>query len=178
MAPVTLSKAIQLDRGPQRTHFGRAEARILTRYTGSVFVTPATTSPRGLSLVPFLMRVLTTACRRAPPSFRSASEADRFDAPSRAIAGKVLRPAVGDHAEGHGVGGMVAAVPDLQPLAHDGIWRVTLAGEGFGRLVRYDEKREDRTLQLLQIDELSDEQLDTYDAFMHGSSEGRTEPPF
>ncbi len=128
--------------------------------------------------MPFLMRVLTTACRRAPPRFRSPSEADRADAPPHAAVGAVLRPTIGDHAEGHGVSGMVAAVPDHQPLATDGIWRVTLAGEGFGRLVRFDEVRDGRTLQLLRIDELNDEQLDAYDASMRGRGEDRTGPQF
>ncbi|MBV9749108.1 MAG: hypothetical protein JO157_09855 [Acetobacteraceae bacterium] len=74
--------------------------------------------------------------------------------------------------------GMIAVVPDHQPLGEGGIWRVTLAGEGFGRLVRSYDERDRRTWLLLQIDELSDEQLDAYDASMHGQGEDRTEPPF
>ncbi len=128
--------------------------------------------------MPFLMRVLTTACRRTPPGLRSPAEADRSGAPSRVAVGMTLRPTVGDHAAGHGVSGMIAVIPDHQPLAEDGIWRVTLAGEGFGRLVRSDDARGRRTWQLLQIDELSDEQLDAYDASMHGQGEDRTGPPF
>lgn len=128
--------------------------------------------------MPLLMRVLTTVCRRTPPRLCSPATMDRSGAPSRAAVGTVLRPTVGDHAAGHGVSGIVAVVPDHQPLASGGIWRVTLAGEGFGRLVRFDEEHGGRAWQLLQIDELSDEQLDAYDASMHGQGEGRNESPF
>lgn len=76
-------------------------------------------------------------------------------------------PAAGDAAAGHGVSGTIAAIPDKQPLVQDGIWRVTLRGETFGRLVRH--KREGcggAAWQLLRIDDLTDAQLDAYDEAM------------
>ena len=80
-------------------------------------------------------------------------------------------PAIGDLAAGHGVRGAVVAIPDKQPLAADGIWRVTLEGESFGRLVRH---RPDAVCgaawHLLQLDEMTDAQLDVFDVAM--SEEG------
>jgi hypothetical protein len=80
-------------------------------------------------------------------------------------------PAVGEHAEGHGVSGTIAAVPERQPLADEGIWRVALEGEVFGRLVRRRDaqgRRGGAAWHLLQLDELTEAQLETYDAAMLG----------
>ena len=129
--------------------------------------------------MPFLMRVLTNAGRRDPPRSYSPSDADRSGGLLSAAVSAVLRPAIGDHAAGHGVSGTIAVIPDHQPLADDGIWRVTLAAELFGRLVRRGiQEPDDRAWQLLQIDDLSDEQLDAYETSMHGQGQSRTDPPF
>lgn len=66
-------------------------------------------------------------------------------------------PEPGARAVGQGVVGVVLAVPRAQPLAVDDIWRVTLVGERFGRLVA---RRKNGAWHLLQEDELTDEQLD------------------
>ncbi|HEX5325599.1 MAG TPA: hypothetical protein VFW75_02925 [Acetobacteraceae bacterium] len=71
-------------------------------------------------------------------------------------------PKPGQPAAGHGVRGTILAVPAFQPLAADRIWRVVLAGEPFGRLVR----EAGAVWHLLQVDELTDAQLDEYDATM------------
>lgn len=78
-------------------------------------------------------------------------------------------PEPGERAVGHGVCGAIVAVPDEQPLKVDGIWRVTLAGEPFGRLV--GRRRGDGgAWRLLQLDDLTDAQLDAYEA-------ARLDPP-
>ncbi len=69
-------------------------------------------------------------------------------------------PEPGERAKGLGMSGAVVAVPDQQPLAADNVWRVTLAGEPFGRLV---ERARDGAWQLLQLDNLTDAQLDAYE---------------
>lgn len=66
-------------------------------------------------------------------------------------------PSPGECASGHGLDGVVATVQAYQPLASDGIWRVTLEGESFGRLVR---STPSGVWHLLQLDELTDAQLD------------------
>jgi hypothetical protein len=71
------------------------------------------------------------------------------------------RPEPGERAMGHGASGAVVAVPEQQPFAADNVWRVTLAGEPFGRLV---ERARDGAWQLLQLDDLTDAQLDAYEA--------------
>ena len=76
----------------------------------------------------------------------------------------LLRPAVGDEAAGYGVKGKIDAVPDLQPLGHDGIWRVTVCGETLIRVVRQSIPQGDAlSWKLLQMDDMSDEQLDLYE---------------
>ncbi len=67
-------------------------------------------------------------------------------------------PEPGERAMGHGVSGAVVAVPEQQPLAADNVWRVTLAGEPFGRLVG---RVRDGAWQLLQLDDLTDAQLNS-----------------
>ena len=132
--------------------------------------------------MPFLMRVLTNSCQRVPLKLCSPSGSDeggRTGPPSDAGFGaSPLRPAVGDHATGHGVSGTVIAVSDDQPLAADGIWRVTLAGEEFGRLVRCcSPERGGKAWQLLRLDDMSDEQLDAYEASMDNQGGSGTAPP-
>ena len=81
----------------------------------------------------------------------------------RAVAAAVLGPRPpepGERATGHGMSGAVVAVPEQQPLAADDIWRVVLAGELFGRLVR---RAQDGAWQLLQLDELSNAQVDAFE---------------
>ncbi len=70
-------------------------------------------------------------------------------------------PSPGERAVGHGVEGVIAAVSTFQPLAAHQVWRVTLAGESFGRLVS---PRPDGVWHLLQLDELTDGQLDVLEA--------------
>ena len=86
-------------------------------------------------------------------------------------------PAVGDAAAGHGVNGTIGAIPDKQPLAQDGIWRVTLRGEIFGRLVRHKGPGcSGAAWLLLRIDDLTDAQLDAYDEALLGTSQGDGSP--
>lgn len=77
-----------------------------------------------------------------------------------AVARASRAPRPGQPAAGHGVKGRIIAVPEFQPLAADSIWRVVLAGEPFGRLVR----EAGAMWHLLQVDELTDAQLEDYDA--------------
>lgn len=71
------------------------------------------------------------------------------------------RPDPGERAVGYGVTGTVIAVADQQPLAADNVWRVTLAEEACGRLVG---RGHGGAWRLLQLDDLTDAQLDAYDA--------------
>ena len=79
--------------------------------------------------------------------------------------GRPPTPVVDDEAVGHGMSGRIAAVPDLQPLERDGIWRVVLHGEVVVRVVR-PARRQGSVWrwQLLQMDDMTDEQLDAYEA--------------
>lgn len=80
-------------------------------------------------------------------------------------------PVIGDDAAGYGMRGKVAAVPVRQPLAHEGIWRVTLEGEAFGRIIRCPVHPEPTLWwRLLRMDDMTDAQLDIYEAAM-------SEPP-
>ena len=74
-------------------------------------------------------------------------------------------PEPGGLAVGHGVSGAVSVVPSPQPLAADGIWRVRLAGERFGRLVG---RARNGAWRLLRLDELTDAQLDILEAALGG----------
>ena len=85
-------------------------------------------------------------------------------------------PAIGDEAEGHGVSGIIAEIPNKQPLARDGIWRVMLRGEAFGRLVRYGQQGRGAEWSLLDLDDMTDEQLDAYDAAMLGTAQDSADP--
>jgi hypothetical protein len=79
--------------------------------------------------------------------------------------GRFSTPVVDDEAVGHGMRGRIAAVPDLQPLERDGIWRVVLHGEVIVRVVRPTMRQGSAwRWQLLQMDEMTDEQLDAYEA--------------
>lgn len=74
-------------------------------------------------------------------------------------------PVVGDTAAGHGMSCRIAAVPGRQPLEHDGIWRVVLHGEVVVRVVRHATRQGSGwRWQLLQMDDMTDEQLDAYEA--------------
>lgn len=75
-------------------------------------------------------------------------------------------PVPGDRAAGYGMQGLIGALRNRQPLAGDGIWRVSLRGEEGGRLVRRDERGGWR---LLQVDDLTDAQLEAYDEAMQPS---------
>ena len=75
----------------------------------------------------------------------------------------VDQPAPGAPARGYGLNGRVAALRARQPLARDGIWRVSLDGECAGRLVRWSEEG---FWQLLQVDDLTDAQMEAYDTAM------------
>jgi len=76
------------------------------------------------------------------------------------------RPDPGERAAGHGVSGTIIGVPELQPLGTAEIWRVSLAGEPFGRLVRRSRQNRLRAWQLLQLNDLTDVQFDAYEAAM------------
>ena len=68
---------------------------------------------------------------------------------------------------GHGVSGAIIAVPGQQPLAADNVWRITLAGELLGRLVGHGR---DGAWQLLQLDDLTDAQMDAFEVATSGPS--------
>ena len=53
------------------------------------------------------------------------------------------QPQPGEPAAGYGISGTIADVPDQQPLAEYGIFRVVLAGENDCRLVELDRQRRD-----------------------------------
>ena len=79
--------------------------------------------------------------------------------------GRPSRPVVDDEAVGHGMSGRIAAIPDLQPLEGDEIWRVVLHGEVVIRVVRHVTRQGSAwRWQLLQMDDMTDEQLDAYEA--------------
>lgn len=73
------------------------------------------------------------------------------------------QPEQGERAAGHGLSGSIVAVPDLQPLAGDNIWRVRLADERCGRLVG---RGLDGAWRLLQLDDMTEAQLAAFDAVM------------
>jgi hypothetical protein len=73
----------------------------------------------------------------------------------------------GDAAFGHGVHGIVATVAACQPLAADGIWRVALVDESFGRLVGASPEGD---WYLLELGELTEAQLDALEAAAGTSS--------
>jgi len=62
-------------------------------------------------------------------------------------------PEQGERAWGHSVSGAIISVPECQPLAADNIWRVILAGETVGRLVK---RSSEHGWMLLQADDLTD----------------------
>jgi hypothetical protein len=87
----------------------------------------------------------------------------------RLPAAAVKHPALGERAAGYGVSGRIAVLPNRQPLAVEGIWRVRLAGESVGRLVRLDEQDYSSGAagwQLLQLDDTTAAQLRAYEAAM------------
>jgi hypothetical protein len=72
-----------------------------------------------------------------------------------------LPPRSGTQATGYGVCGTIVSIATWQPLAGEGIWRVTLAHEPFGRLVG---RGQGGTWRLLQLDDLADEQIAALEA--------------
>jgi len=75
-------------------------------------------------------------------------------------------PRLGERSGGHSVIGTLAVIAEQQPLLAENVWRVVLAGEAVGRLVS---RARDGALQLLQLTELTDAQLDIYEAAMRTS---------
>ncbi len=71
----------------------------------------------------------------------------------------------------------IAAVPDLQPLASDDIWRVALEGESVIRVVRFRTEGGGARWELLAMGDLTDEQLDAYEAAVSGMHEGPSDIP-
>lgn len=83
------------------------------------------------------------------------------------------RPILGERGMGYGVSGKIASVAETQPLAGEGVWRVILAGESIGRLVRRDDQEHEAGAagwRLLQLDDLTETQLDAYEAAMSGAT--------
>lgn len=66
----------------------------------------------------------------------------------------------------------IVAVPDLQPLALDDIWRVALEGETIMRVVRFHTEMAGAKWELLAMGDMTDEQLDIYEAAVSGLHEG------
>lgn len=84
----------------------------------------------------------------------------------RQVAASILgprRPEPGERACGQGASGAIVAVAEQQPLAADGIWRISLAGEPFGRMVG---PARDGAWLLLRVDDLTASQCDAYEASM------------
>jgi hypothetical protein len=89
------------------------------------------------------------------------------------LAAATAPPALGERAAGYGVSGRIAGVPEFQPLADGGVWRVTLSGESVGRLVRRDEQEYASGVAgwgLLQLDDLTETQLDAFEAAMSNAA--------
>ena len=83
-----------------------------------------------------------------------------------------LQPRVGEQAAGHGMFRRVAVVPGLQPLASDDIWRVILEDEAVIRVIRSRATQGGVRWELLAMGDMTEEQLDTYEAAVSGSQEG------
>ncbi len=80
------------------------------------------------------------------------------------VLGQPPQPVVGEPTAGHGVFRRIAAIPDLQPLASDDIWRVALEGETVIRVVRLRSGMGEPRWELLAMGDMTDEQLDAYEA--------------
>ena len=91
--------------------------------------------------------------------------------------GQPSPPLAGEQASGHGVFRRIAAVPDLQPLASDDIWRVALDGETVIRVVRFRTEMGVAKWELLAMGDMTDEQLDAYEAAISGIHEGFSDTP-
>jgi hypothetical protein len=65
----------------------------------------------------------------------------------------------------------IAIVADLQPLASDDIWRVALEGEAVFRVVRFHAEMGGARWELLAMDDMTEEQLDAYEAALSGIHE-------
>ena len=85
-------------------------------------------------------------------------------------------PVVGEEVAGHGMFRRIAALPGLQPLASDSIWRVALEGETVIRVVRLRAARNGPRWGLLAMGDMTEEQLDTYEAAISGFQEAHSDP--
>ena len=81
------------------------------------------------------------------------------------------QPVAGEQAAGHGVFRRIAAIPDLQPLASDDIWRVALEGETVIRVVRLRAEMGGPRWELLAMGDMTEEQLDAYEDAISGAHE-------
>lgn len=91
--------------------------------------------------------------------------------------GQPVPPTTGEQASGHGVFRRIAAIPDLQPLASDDIWRVVLEGESIIRVVRFRAEMRGMKWELLAMGDMTDEQLDAYEDAISGIHEGHPDIP-
>ena len=82
------------------------------------------------------------------------------------------QPAVGEQAVGYGMFCRIAAVPELQPLAPYDIWRVALEREAVIRVVRSRAAQSGPRWELLAMSDMTEEQLDTYEAAVSDVQEG------
>ncbi|HEY0205528.1 MAG TPA: hypothetical protein VGC15_15390 [Acetobacteraceae bacterium] len=62
----------------------------------------------------------------------------------------------------------IVAIPDLQPLASDDIWRVALEDEAVIRVVRLRPDMGRARWELLAMGDMTDEQLDAYEEAVAG----------
>ncbi len=67
--------------------------------------------------------------------------------------------------------GTIAAVPSLQPLASDDIWRVVLDCDPFVRVVRPRAAPDTAAWELLALGDMTDDQLDIYEAAVSSADE-------
>lgn len=87
------------------------------------------------------------------------------------VLGQPPQPVVGEQTAGHGVFRRIAAIPDMQPLASDDIWRVALEGEAVIRVVRLRSGMGGARWELLAMGDMTEEQLDAYEAAISDSPE-------
>lgn len=93
------------------------------------------------------------------------------------VPGQPSQPVVGEQAAGHGVFRRITAIPDVQPLASDDIWRVALEGEAVIRVVRLRCEMGGPRWELLAMGDMTEEQLDAYEAAISGNYEGQPGTP-
>jgi len=90
------------------------------------------------------------------------------------VPGQPPQPVAGEQAAGHGVFRRIVAIPDVQPLASDDIWRVALEGEAVIRVVRLRSGMGGARWELLAMGDMTDEQLDAYESAI---ADNREEQP-